>query len=91
MQDTGNAFEIKRPGTESNLIYTYRLLYQNLMVTTNQKSAIDRYTKRKRNPNTTLNLVFKSQEKNTKEKGKKKDLQSKSKTINKWQQEHTSQ
>ena len=37
-------------------IYIYRLLYQNLMVITNQKSTIDTQT-RKSNPNTTLNIV----------------------------------
>ena len=44
------------------------------MVTTNKISTIDTHTKRKRNPNTTLKIVIKSQEKRTKEKGKKKDL-----------------
>ena len=42
------------------ILFLYRQLYQNLMVTTNQKSAIDRYTKK--NPNTTLKLVIKLQE-----------------------------
>ena len=28
MQDTGNAFEIKRPATKINHIYIYGLLYQ---------------------------------------------------------------
>ena len=46
------------------------------MVTTNQKSTIDIHThKRKRNPNTTLKLVIKSQEKRTKQEGEKKHLQ----------------
>ena len=44
------------------------------MLTTNQKSTIDAQ-KRKRSPNTILKLVIKSQEKRTKEEGKKKDLQ----------------
>ena len=44
------------------------------MLTTNQKCIIDIYTqKRKRNPNTTLKIVIKSQE-NKREK-KEKDLQ----------------
>ena len=47
------------------ITYMYRLLYQNLMVTANQKSVIDIHTKRKRNPNTTLTTVIKSQEKRT--------------------------
>ena len=46
------------------ILYTYRLLYQNLMVTANEKSII--YTqKRKMNPN-------KSQEKKTQKKKEKK-------------------
>ena len=40
----------------------------------NRKSTIDTHTIRKRNPNTTLKLVIKSQEKRTKEEGEKKDL-----------------
>ena len=46
--------------------------YQNLMVTTYHKSKILTDTHTKRNPNTTLKLVIKSQEKRTKEEGKKK-------------------
>ena len=54
------------------ILFMYRLPYQNLMVTT----IYSRYTqKRKRNPNTTLKLVIKSQEKRTKEAGKKKHQQ----------------
>ena len=46
------------------------------MITANQKFVIDTHTqKRKRNPNTTLKSVIKSQEKNTKEEWKGKDLQ----------------
>ena len=56
------------------ILFTYRLLYQNLMGTANQKSTIVTQ-KRKRNPNTTLKLVIKSQEKRTKEDRQKKDLQ----------------
>ena len=43
------------------------------MGTANQKTTIDTQ-KRKSNPNTTLKIVIKAQEKETKE-GKKKDLQ----------------
>ena len=43
------------------------------MVTTNQNSTIDTHTKES-NSNTTLKTVTKSQEKRTKEEGKKKDL-----------------
>ena len=41
MQDIGDAFAIKRPTTSNNLIYIYRLLYQNFRITANQKSTID--------------------------------------------------
>ena len=47
MLDIGNAFETKWPG-KNNLVYIYRLLYQNLMVTTNQKSTIDTHTQKKK-------------------------------------------
>ena len=57
------------------ILFIYRQLYQNIMRTANQKSTIDKHTKKKRNPNTTLKSVIKSQEKGTKEEGKKKDLQ----------------
>ena len=43
------------------ILYVYSLLYQNSMVTSNRKSAIDTH-RRIRNPNTTLQLVIKSQE-----------------------------
>ena len=54
------------------------------MVTANQKYTIDE--KQKSNPNT-LQIILKSQEKRTKEGGKKKDLENKSKTTD-WQEEH---
>ena len=42
------------------------------MVSVNQKSIIDTHRKkRKNNPETTLKIVIKAQEKTTKEKGKK--------------------
>ena len=44
------------------IMYIYRLLYKNLMATTNQKFIIDIHTKKKRNPSTTLKTVIKSQE-----------------------------
>ena len=51
------------PSTKNNFVYIYRLLYQNLMGTENQNIAIDtNYKKRKRKPNTTLNILRKSQE-----------------------------
>ena len=53
------------------ILYIYRLLYHNLIITANQKSAIDTHTNSK---NTALKLVTKLQEKRTKE-GKKKDQQ----------------
>ena len=56
------------------ILHIYRLLYQNLMGTTNQKSTVDTHTEKKSNPNTTLKIDIKSQER-TKEEGKKKDLQ----------------
>ena len=45
------------------IMYTYRLLHQNFMVTTNKKSIIDKHTEKKKNPNITLKIVIKSQEK----------------------------
>ena len=56
----------------------YRFMYINLTV--NKPKIYNRYThtKRKRNPNTTLKTVIISQEKRTKEEGKKKDLQKQS-------------
>ena len=46
------------------------------MVTANRKSTTDTHTHtHKRDPNTTLKLVIQSQEKRTKEEGKKQDLQ----------------
>ena len=45
------------------------------MVTTNQKSTIDTHTKKKKESKHNTKAVIKSQEKRTKEEGKKKDLQ----------------
>ena len=63
-------------------LYIYRLLFQNLMVTTIKNLQWIHTRKRKRNPNTTLKIVIKSQEEKTKEEGKKKDLK-KTKIMNK--------
>ena len=57
------------------------LLYINLMVTTNQKSVIDTNIKKNRNPNMTLKIVIKSQEKRTKE--EKNTFKNNPKTIDK--------
>ena len=45
------------------------------MGTASQKSTIDTNAKKKISPNTTLKIVITSQDKKTKEEGKKKDLQ----------------
>ena len=81
MQEMGIACEIKRPKTKNKTkqnktkiyIYIYRLLYENIMGNANQKTAIDTH-ERKNNPNTTLKIVIKPQEKRKKEERKKKDL-----------------
>ena len=47
-------------------------LFINLMVTTNKpQTIIDKYTKIEKNPNITLNIFIKSQEKRTKRKEQK--------------------
>ena len=57
-------------------LYIYKLLYQHLMGATNLKITIDTHTKKsKSNPNTTLKMVIKLEEKKTKEEEKGKDLQ----------------
>ena len=47
MQDTTNVFEMKRTATP--ILFTYRLLYQNLMATKNENYTIDTciHTKKK--------------------------------------------
>ena len=50
--------------------YIYRQLYQNFMGTANPKTTIDTHTKKKKQPNWTLKMVIKSQEKRRKEEGK---------------------
>ena len=62
------------------ILYVYRLLYQNLMVTSNQKSTIDIYTKKKKS-NTTLKSHQITREQ--KRKVRKKTYRNKSKTTNK--------
>ena len=63
-----------REQQRKTILYMYRLLYQNFMVTANQKSTIDTHRNKKSNPNTTLKIVIKPQEKRKRE-GKKKDQQ----------------
>ena len=48
MKDTREALAIKKPMTENNLVYIYRLLYQNFRVNANQKSTIDTHTKKEK-------------------------------------------
>ena len=55
-------------------LYIYRLLNQNVMGNANQKLQWI-HTHKKSNPNSTLKIFIKLQEKRTKEEGKKKDLQ----------------
>ena len=73
-------------------LFICRLLYQNLMATNqkyiiaNKKSTIDAHTKRKKNPNISLNLVIKLHEKRIKEEGKKKKtMKTNPKQLTKWQ------
>ena len=61
------------------ILFIYKLLYQNLMVTANWEYTIDTHTKKKKNLNTMLKLVNRSQEKRTKEEGRKKTYKNKSK------------
>ena len=48
MQNPGTAFVIETSNFKQSCVYIYRLLYQNLMVTTNQNSAIDTHTNKKK-------------------------------------------
>ena len=63
------------------ILFIYRLLHQNLTVTTNQKPTIDTHTKES-NPHMKLRRVIKSQ-KRTNEEGNKKTYRNKSQAINK--------
>ena len=65
-------------------LHTYKLLCLNLIVTINQKTAIDTDKKKAKQPNTTLKIEITAQEKRTKEEKKKKTYENKLKTI-KWQ------
>ena len=47
MQNIENTFEIKIPANKI-ILYVYRLLYQNLIGTTNQKTTIDTQIKKKK-------------------------------------------
>ena len=46
VQDIGNASEIETSNLKQSCMYTDRLLYQNLMETTNQKSTIKTHTQK---------------------------------------------
>ena len=65
-------------------MYTYRLLYQNLMVTTNQKSITNIQTeKKKESKYNTKNSHQITKKENKEERKNKKTYKNKSKTINK--------
>ena len=53
------------------------------MVTAKQKSTIDTHSKRKRNPNTTLKIVIKSQE-NKRGMEEKRPIKTNTKQLTKW-------
>ena len=55
------------------------------MVSTNQKYVKYIHTKKRKNPNITLKVVIKSQEKGVKEEKNKKELQNTHKKLTKWQ------
>ena len=49
MQDFGNASELKLKYYQlKTILFTYRLLYQEHMITTNQKSTIETHKKKKK-------------------------------------------
>ena len=59
------------------------MLYQNFMLTKNQKSIVETHTHTNiKNPNTTLKKVIKLQKKKTKEERENKDVP---KQLMKWQ------
>ena len=62
-------------------MYVYRLHYQNLMVTTKQKSKINMYTKEKKYSKYNNKEVINLQKKRKKRKEKKKTYKSKSKAT----------
>ena len=56
----------------------YRLLYINLMVSTNQKYVKYIHTKKRKNPNIDLKTVIRSQRKRTREERNREELQKQS-------------
>ena len=63
-------------------VYIYRLLYQNFRVNANRKSTTDTQI-RKRNPNTTLKIIIKPQEKRIRR--EKKTNKNNPQQLIKWQ------
>ena len=61
-------------------LHTYKLLCLNLIVTINQKTAIDTDKKKAKQPNTTLKIEITAQEKRTKE--EKRPMKTNSKQLN---------
>ena len=82
MQDTANVFEMKRTATP--ILFTYRLLYQNLMATKNENYTIDTciHTKKKGSKHNTK-VSHQITEKKTKEEWEQKDQQKHIKTMSK--------
>ena len=64
------------------ILYIYKLLYLNFMVTANQKFTIHTQI-RKSNPNTTLKIVIKTQENKRRE--EKRSTKTNPKQLTKWQ------
>ena len=86
MWNIENAFEIKRPATYNNLVYRYRLLCQNFMVTENQKSTTEKhmYKKKQSKHNTKDNHQIKREEKK-RGREEKRPTKSNPKQLTKWQ------
>ena len=71
---------------KQSCIYIYRLLYQNLMVTANQKSTIDIHTKKKKESKyNTKNSHQIAREKNKRGRDEKSPTQTNPKQLIKWQ------
>ena len=68
------------------ILYIYRLLYQNLMVTTNQKSTIDTHTQKKKESkhNTKVNHQI-TREENKRVREEKRPRKPNPKQSTKWQ------
>ena len=79
MQDIGMHWKLKDQQLKT-ILYIYRLVYQNLMGSTKQKSTIDTQ-RRKSNPNNIQDRHHITREQ--KREGRKKTFKNKSKTINK--------